>query len=260
MMSNNPAEYGSASEWLAALKKDELWQLQLKQLQAPSADRQALRKAALRKIGQTLTFEFWDSYGHRVEPVVNEVWQMAELTLAKLKMQTIGMLTIEWLEQQEQQEAAAAESSKQQQREADGGMQASARREILERLQRLADKGDWVKACVGEQVKAMLETILGYGPTPLSGEEGRLSQLLWRLLENGRGDRVKIVWQNMVGYLADRRLLMMKGSPALNKDFFGTEENYTNIDKGRPSRDNMSAGFRDVLPLLNAHVPSVSQA
>ena len=246
MMSNNPAEYGSASEWLAALKKDELWQLQLKQLQAPSADRQALRKAAMRKIGQTLTFEFWDSYGHRVEPVVNEVWQMAELTLAKLKMQTIGMLTIEWLEQQE--------------READGGMQASARREILERLQRLADKGDWVKACVGEQVKAMLETILGYGPTPLSGEEDRLSQLLWRLLENGRGDRVKIVWQNMVGYLADRRLLMMKGSPALNKDFFGTEENYTNIDKGRPSRDNMSAGFRDVLPLLNAHVPSVSQA
>jgi hypothetical protein len=57
----------------------------------------------------------------------------------------------------------------------------------------------------------------------------------------------------MVGYLADRRLLMMKGSPALNKDFFGTEENYTNIDKGRPSRDNMSAGFRDVLPLLNGN-------
>ena len=253
MMSNNPAEYGSASEWLAALKKDELWLLQLKQLQAPSADRQALRKAALRKIGQTLTFEFWDSYGHRVEPVVNEVWQMAELTLAKLKMQTIGMLTIEWLEQQE---AAAAESSKQQEREADGGMQASARREILERLQRLADKGDWVKACVGEQVKAMLETILGYGPTPLSGEEGRLSQLLWRLLENGRGDRVKIVWQNLIGYFADRKLLpSTMGAPALNKMFFGDEAGYTNIDKGRPSKGLMTADFESLVPLLDAFLP-----
>lgn len=99
MMSNNRADYGSASEWLSALKQDELWLSQLQQLQAPSADRSALREAALRKIGQTLTFEFWDSYGHRVEPVVSEVWEIAELTLPKLKIQTIGMLAMEWLEQ-----------------------------------------------------------------------------------------------------------------------------------------------------------------
>ena len=101
MMSNNRAEYGSASEWLSALKQDELWLSQLQQLVAPSADRAALREAALRKIGQTLTFEFWDSYGHRVEPVVSEVWESAELTLPKLKIQTIGMLAMEWLEMQE---------------------------------------------------------------------------------------------------------------------------------------------------------------
>lgn len=101
MMSNNRAEYGSASEWLSALKQDELWLSQLQQLGAPSADRAALRDAALRKIGQTLTFEFWDSYGHRVEPVVSEVWEIAELSLPKLKIQTIGMLSMEWLEKQE---------------------------------------------------------------------------------------------------------------------------------------------------------------
>ena len=101
MMSNNRAEYGSASEWLVALKQDELWLSQLQQLGAPSADRAALREAALRKIGQTLTFEFWDSYGHRVEPVVSEVWGIAELSLPKLKIQTIGMLSMEWLEKQE---------------------------------------------------------------------------------------------------------------------------------------------------------------
>ena len=111
MMSNNRADYGSASEWLSALKQDELWLSQLQQLQALSADRSALREAALRKIGQTLTFEFWDSYGHRVEPVVSEVWESAELTLPKLKIQTIGMLAMEWLEQQEKTDGHVQQGS-----------------------------------------------------------------------------------------------------------------------------------------------------
>ncbi len=111
MMSNNRAEYGSASEWLSELKQDELWLSQLQQLQAPSADRSALREAALRKIGQTLTFEYWDSYGHRVEPVVSEVWEIAELTLPKLKIQTIGMLAMEWLEQQEKTDGHVQQGS-----------------------------------------------------------------------------------------------------------------------------------------------------
>jgi len=111
MMSNNRADYGSASEWLSALKQDELWLSQLQQLEAPSADRAALRDAALRKIGQTLTFEFWDSYGHRVEPVVSEVWEIAELTLPKLKIQTIGMLSMEWLEKQEKTDGNAQQGN-----------------------------------------------------------------------------------------------------------------------------------------------------
>ena len=111
MMSNNRAEYGSASEWLVALKHDELWLSQLQQLQAPSADWAALRDAALRKIGQTLTFEFWDSYGHRVEPVVSEVWEIAELSLPKLKIQTIGMLSMEWLEKQEKTDGRVQQGS-----------------------------------------------------------------------------------------------------------------------------------------------------
>ena len=111
MMSNNRAEYGSASEWLSALKQDELWLSQLQQLEAPSADRAALRETALRKIGQTLTFEFWDSYGHRVEPVVSEVWEIAELSLPKLKIQTIGMLSMEWLEKQEKTDGRVQQGS-----------------------------------------------------------------------------------------------------------------------------------------------------
>lgn len=100
MMSNNRGEYASPSLWLSALRQDGLWLSQLQQLQDQKADISALREAAMRKIGQGLTFEFWDSYQHQVEPVVMEVWEMEELTLPKLKIQTIGMLSMEWIEQQ----------------------------------------------------------------------------------------------------------------------------------------------------------------
>ena len=99
MMKNNRDNYASASEWLSALRKDGLWLSQLQQLQDPSADAGALRAAAIRKIGQGETFEFWDSYQHQVEPAVMEVWEIRDLTLPKLKIQTIGMLSMEWLEQ-----------------------------------------------------------------------------------------------------------------------------------------------------------------
>ena len=99
MMSNNRGEYASPSAWLSALRQDGLWLSQLQQLQGPKADLNALREAAMRKIGQGLTFEFWDCYRHQVEPVVTEVWEMEELTLPKLKIQAIGMLSMEWIEQ-----------------------------------------------------------------------------------------------------------------------------------------------------------------
>ena len=100
MMSNNRAEYGSAAEWLAALRQDDAWLYQLQRLQDSSEnDFNTHRDDAIRRIGNGETYEFWDIYQHKVEPVVAEVWQIAELSLIKLKIQTIGMLSIEWLEQ-----------------------------------------------------------------------------------------------------------------------------------------------------------------
>lgn len=129
------------------------------------------------------------------------------------------------------------------------------RQEILDQLLALVDKGDWKHDGMADGVKNMMLTVLGQGKTPLIGKEAEMSEALWHLLENQRGDRVKIVWQNIVGYLDEKKLFPTKGSPALNRDFFGSDDGYTNIDKGRPSRDNMSNGFRDVLPLLEAYVP-----
>ena len=128
------------------------------------------------------------------------------------------------------------------------------RQSILDQLQDYADKGDWVNSVTSEQIKAMLKAVLGVDLN-LSAEEAEQSEMLWRLLESGRGDRVKIVWQNLVGYLDDRKLFRLKGSPALNKDFFSDDKGYTNIDKGRPSRGLMTADFESVIPLLDAYCP-----
>ena len=128
------------------------------------------------------------------------------------------------------------------------------RQSILDQLQDYADKGDWVNGITAENVKAMLKAVLGVDEN-LSAHEAEQSETLWRLLESGRGDRVKIVWQNMVGYLDDRKLFRLKGSPALNKDFFGDDKGYTNIDKGRPSKGLLTADFESIIPLLDAYCP-----
>ncbi len=135
-------------------------------------------------------------------------------------------------------------------------MLSTPRLSILDQLLNLADKGDWVNGITSENVKAMLKAVLGVDGN-LSAKEAELSKVLWRLLESGRGDRVTIVWQNIVGYLDDKKLFRQKGSPALNKDFFGDDKGYTNIDKGRPSKGLMTPDFESIIPLLDAYVPRV---
>jgi len=99
MMSSNRSDYASASAWLSTLRQDEAWLSQQQQLSASDASEISIhRKDAERRIGQGETYEFWRIYGHQVEPVINEVWEIAELSLPKLKIQAIGMLSMEWLE------------------------------------------------------------------------------------------------------------------------------------------------------------------
>ena len=134
----------------------------------------------------------------------------------------------------------------------------ASRRNILSQLMSLIDKGDWARGITPGDIKKMLTLLLGLGEKDLTGNMGRLSEKTWLLFEKGRKGnqgRVKIIWQNMVGFLDDNHLLVQKGSPALNKDFFGDAKAYTNIDKGRPDNEGMSNGFREILPLLQKFVP-----
>lgn len=123
------------------------------------------------------------------------------------------------------------------------------RQEILECLLHYVTKGDWIAPATIAGIQKYLKTVLNAGEKRLTGDDARMSADLWKLLEQGRGDRVKLVMQNLIGYFVSRRWLA-KGSPALNKAFFGSADGYSNIDKGNPRGADMSQGFRNVMPLL----------
>ena len=175
MMSSNRRDYGSAAEWLAALRQDDAWLYQLQRLQDSSEnDFNIHRDDAIRRIGNGETYEFWDIYQHKVEPVVAEVWQIAELSLIKLKIQTIGMLSIEWLEQH----ASDNRSLK-------TGEQPSA---IVERLKPIFYGSE-------QEARDFLKSIQGMKPTQITDKvnqlvnEKKISELsshrdLWKVLHD----------------------------------------------------------------------------
>lgn len=126
-----------------------------------------------------------------------------------------------------------------------------AREEIADELFALAEKGDWVEGITAEDIKGMLTAVLGMGEEKLTGKQAAMSAKLWDMLERGRGDRVRVTWQNLVGYLLDKKLLREKSAPELNKDFFGDKIGSNNINKGKYGR------LADVTPLLDAFVPKL---
>lgn len=130
-------------------------------------------------------------------------------------------------------------------------------KKILAEILAVMKRGEWKRPATADNICQMMLEVLNVDPMPLCQDELRLSETLWLLLTTGRGDRVKVVCQNLVGYFAENRLLPAVGSPALCKMFFDDDEGYSNIDKGKPGSEGMSAGFREVLSLLNAHLPRI---
>ena len=153
MMSNNRADYGSATEWLSALRHDEAWLCQQQQLQQSSTDDfKTHLDAAKRRIGSGLLFEYWEIY-HQVESAVSEVWEITELTLPKLKIQTIGMLSMEWLEQH-----------------ANGGQSV----EIEEQSSAIVDRLKHIFYGSEQEARAFLESIQGMKPTQITDKVNQL--------------------------------------------------------------------------------------
>ena len=102
-MTGNRRNYASPAEWLRIVRQDDAWLGMKEQLETSTdADIAMHREDAARRIGSGLVNEYWMIHrnkANRVELVVTEVWELESLTLPKLKLQAIGMLTMEWIEQ-----------------------------------------------------------------------------------------------------------------------------------------------------------------
>lgn len=128
------------------------------------------------------------------------------------------------------------------------------RKEIVEELFSLVDNGPWVNGITTDDIKTMLTTVLGMGEAPLTDKNAKRSEELWRMLEHGRGgDRVRIAWQNIAGYLWSKNLLEAKSAPKLNMEFFGDKEGSDNINKGRNGR------LAEIEPLLDEYMPKTKK-
>ena len=102
MISYVRSDYDSASQWLEALRQDDAWLSQLQQLKNATAEELSKHhQMANKRIEEGAARDFWYFYKHQVEKVVEELWETNELTLPKLKTQTIWMLTVEWLEREQ---------------------------------------------------------------------------------------------------------------------------------------------------------------
>jgi hypothetical protein len=149
------------------------------------------------------------------------------------------------------------ESQQRLQREESLSSLSDSKRAILNEIDKLIDRGDWVSPASDDCIKAYMRQVLGLGPQCLTTDEKVMSSTLWKLLENRKGgNAVRVTWQNLIGYFAERGLVNNHGgSPMLNKMFFYTDEGYSNIDKGRPCKNNLLKDLKVVLPLLDTYCP-----
>lgn len=101
MRSYNREDYASADEWLEDLNQDTFWLKRFSELQnLTPGDFAKWRDESIEMIksGPRVYF-LWKTPPHDVKSVVEEAWKMDECSLSLLMTQTMGMLTIEWLEQ-----------------------------------------------------------------------------------------------------------------------------------------------------------------
>jgi hypothetical protein len=102
MKSNHYCGYGSAEEFLADLKQDKMWLSMLQLLQNFSQEELDEHiKEACEQIRYNGLYSPWYFSGHRVELVVDELWKVQEMSMTNLRMLTIWMLSVEWIEAQD---------------------------------------------------------------------------------------------------------------------------------------------------------------
>ena len=102
MMSYKYESYKSGLEFLNAIKQDECWQNPLSILkESLGGDATDLYNEAREQIKND--FFLWKIHNYNIEKVIQIIWESKDKTIARLIALVVGMLSIEWLEQQERE-------------------------------------------------------------------------------------------------------------------------------------------------------------
>lgn len=125
---------------------------------------------------------------------------------------------------------------------------------IWSQIMSLIPHGPWCGLANEENITTMMANCLGFG-VELNGNDQHLSEILWGMLTQKRGDRVKIVWANILGFFMDHQMLEARlSAPKIMERFFQSTEGAANINKGRIQNIN-SNDLREIQPLLEKFMP-----
>lgn len=193
---------------------------------------------------------------HELEAYMNvlgeRLWKMGVLKDEDMKPGGLHMVDLSRVHITAEQEEVAKMTTNNQQQAISAPP--SSRQAIYDELMSLVEKGAWANGIAVDDIKSMLASVLGMGEKQLSNKEQQMSKSLWHMLERGRGgDRVRLTWQNIIGFLWSNKLLDAPSAPKLNMQFFGDKVGSDNINKGRNGR------LSEIEPLLDKYMPKIKK-
>ena len=130
---------------------------------------------------------------------------------------------------------------------------------IVSKLEQLAGRGLWLNGMTADDVMNGLRKALALDVPGLNTDEMAMSNKLWALLRNRRGQdqkgSLRTTWLNIVGYCVNHGMLD-GASPQLCKEFYphAGKDDYKAIDKGK---NKEVQAFVKVEPILDRYVKKV---
>ena len=128
------------------------------------------------------------------------------------------------------------------------------RQSKLDEIIGILQKGDWKQPATADNVKLLLETLLGRDTSLLEDGDEAQCEKMWAFVERGGGDRSIIVPAKLAGFFRSENLII-GGPKAISDDLFGKNNNQVNaINKGKQGCSN---DFDVVIPFLTKYINKI---
>ena len=130
-----------------------------------------------------------------------------------------------------------------------------ARQSKLDEIIGILQKGNWKQPATANNVEKLLNTVFGKDTSLLDDNDIEKCDLMWGLVEKGRGNRMVIIPANLAGFFSEENLLI--GSPKeISDELFGKCSNQSNsINDGKSN--SCSSTFGAVIPFIKKYIDKI---